>query len=317
MTELPRYDELPIDPTRPARSAWGVWGDDDEVGTINLLTPERVRRARDLVQRGAVFSLNWELDQPDPAFLGRSALQHTVIDLNVGTEDRYDGFYPQASSQWDALCHVAHPEHGFYNGVERAEITGRRGSRLGIDAWARRGIVGRFVLIDVARHREAIGTPIDAGTRVPVSVEELEAALERQGVQLESGDILLLRFGWIEWYECQSDQVRARLPELDLFPTPGLHQAEATAAWLWDRRIAAIAADCPALEAMPMDESSEEGYLHYRLIPLLGFAVGELFQLDALAADCAADGVWDGMFMAAPLNKIGGSGSTANALAIK
>lgn len=101
------------------------------------------------------------------------------------------------------------------------------------------------------------------------------------------------------------------------FPAPGLYQAEATAAWLWDRRIAAVAADCPALEAMPMDESSEEGYLHYRLIPLLGFAIGELFQLEALAADCANDGVWEGMFTSAPLNKLGGSGSTANALAIK
>jgi kynurenine formamidase len=136
-------------------------------------------------------------------------------------------------------------------------------------------------------------------------------------VQLAAGDILLLRFGWIQWYEQQGDEVRQRLPELDLFPTPGLHQAEATAAWLWDRRIAAIAADCPALEAMPMDETSEEGYLHYRLIPLLGFAIGELFQLDALAADCASDGVWEGMFTSAPLNKLGGSGSTANALAIK
>jgi kynurenine formamidase len=317
VTDLPLYHELPIDPTRPAHSAWGVFGDDDEVGTINLLTPERARRARGLVHRGAVFSLNWELDQPSPAFLGRTALQHSVIDLNVGTEDRYDGFYPQASSQWDALCHVCHPQHGFYNGVERSEITGRRGSKLGIDAWARRGIVGRFVLIDVARHREAMGTPLDAATRVAVEVDELEAALVHQNVDVEDGDILLLRFGWIDWYQRQGAEVRARLPELDLFPAPGLHQAEATAAWLWDHRIAAVAADCPALEAMPMDETSEEGYLHYRLIPLLGFAIGELFQLDDLADDCAADGVWEGMLTSAPLNKLGGSGSTANALAIK
>ena len=59
---LPPYRDLPIDPTRPPRSAWGVFGDDDQVGTINLLTPQRIRDAATLVRKGAVFSLNCSIE---------------------------------------------------------------------------------------------------------------------------------------------------------------------------------------------------------------------------------------------------------------
>jgi kynurenine formamidase len=314
---LPRFADLPIDPGHPPRSAWGVFGEDDEVGTINHLTAARVAHAASLVRRGAVFSLNWELEKPGPALLGRRTARHTLIDLEVGTEDRYDAFFPQASSQWDALCHIAHPQHGFYNGRTRADITGEPGSRLGIDAWARRGIAGRFVLVDVERHLAAQSRPIDGGARTGVGVDALDAALASQGVVLAGGDVVLLRFGWIAWYERQPQDVRERIARAGLFPCPGLASEERTAEWLWDNRVAAVCADCPALEAMPFDESSEEGFLHYRLIPLLGLAVGELLALDALAEDCARDGIWEGLFTAAPLNKAGGSGSTANALALK
>jgi kynurenine formamidase len=316
-SRLPRYRDLPIDPSKPPRSAWGVFGDDDEVGTINLLTPERVRRAAGLVRKGAVFSLNWELDKPSPPLFRRGALRHSIVDFNPGTDDIYDNFYPQTSSHWDALAHVGHPEYDYYNGRTRAEITGRPGSRLGIDHWARRGIVGRYVLADVARYRAAQGAPIAPDEPVAITVDELDATLAWQGVALEGGDVLLLRVGWLGWYE-QVDRVRREeLSAHDLFPCPGLDARERTAEWLWDHHVAAVAADSPAIEALPFDKSHLDGFLHYRAVCLLGIAFGELFVLDALAADCAADGVFDGLFTAAPLNKIGGSGSSANALALK
>ena len=81
--------------------------------------------------------------------------------------------------------------------------------------------------------------------------------------------------------------------------------------------MAAVAADNPALEAMPFSRESVDGWLHYRLIPMLGIAVGELWQLDPLADDCARDGVWEGMLTSAPLRVPGGIGSPANALALK
>ena len=79
----------------------------------------------------------------------------------------------------------------------------------------------------------------------------------------------------------------------------------------------AVVTDGPALEMLPVDASSLDTFLHIRLIALLGIAIGEIFQLDELAAHCATDGVYEGMFVAAPLNKVGGSGSPANAVAIK
>lgn len=318
MSTRPPFANLPISAAYPPRSAWAVFGEDDELGTVNLLGPAQARRGAELVRRGAVFTLNWDLEQPAPALFGRHVLRHRIIDLDpVGTEDVYDGFYPQGSSQWDALSHIKHPRYGFYNGRTRAEITGEAGSRIGIDRWARHGLVGRFVLADVERHRAAIGRPIRQGESDPIGADDLEACLAWEGVSLEIGDVLLIRFGWIGWYEGTDAKTRAGLASTDLFPAPGLASDVSVAAWLWDRGVAAVAADNPALEVMPFDESSEDGYLHYRLIPLLGMAVGELFALDGLAADCAEDGVYEGLFTGAPLNKTGGSGSTANAIAVK
>jgi kynurenine formamidase len=120
------------------------------------------------------------------------------------------------------------------------------------------------------------------------------------------------------WYETATAAEReyaAGSPEL--IKSPGLAHDESVAEWLWDHQISAVACDNPTLEAQPVEFSTVNGFLHYQLIALLGMAIGELFQLDLLAADCAADGVYEGMFTSAPLNKVGGSGSTANALAIK
>ncbi len=156
---LPSYAQLPVREGAPAGSAWGVFGDQDEVGTINLLTPARVRAAKDSIKSGKVFSLNLPIDVPNPPLFTRQAHRHTIKNFGGAMEfvldDYLDNFYPQASSQWDALCHVMHPELGAYNGVPKTEITGRGGTRLGIDNLARRGIAGRGVLADIARYYES------------------------------------------------------------------------------------------------------------------------------------------------------------------
>jgi len=157
----PPFDQLLKGWGAPPGAAWAVYGFEDELGSINLLTAPRVLAAARLVRKGAVFPLNWVLELPNPALFGRRVLQHKIIDLHpVGTEDVYDAFYPQLSSQWDGLAHIKHPEYGFYQGRRREELTGDLGSRIGIEHWARRGIVGRFVLADIERYRAAIGRPI-------------------------------------------------------------------------------------------------------------------------------------------------------------
>lgn len=314
---LPAYRELPIRPDLPPRSAWGVFGDDDEIGTINLLTPDRVRRGIECAKRGAVFPLNWSLQYPDPPLYGRGALKHQIDNpLEHIFDDSLNGFFTQASSQWDALNHVGHPEYGFYNGRSFAEAGG--GGRNGIDKWADRGIAGRGVLIDIARHRASIGSPVDAGGYVGFGPQDVRDAADAQNVTIEQGDVLILRTGWIEWYERASAETRKSLAEdsLTLLRTPGLEGGEDVAEFLWDLHISAIAADNPAVEAWPHRFEVDQ-YLHYRLIPMLGIAMGEMWYLEKLAADCAADGVYEFLVTSAPLHIPDGVGSPPNVLAIK
>ncbi|MCW2850170.1 MAG: hypothetical protein JWR90_4144 [Marmoricola sp.] len=317
--DLPRYDELPVREGLPAGSSWGLWGDDDEIGTVNLLTPERVQRALALPTRGAVFPLNWALEEPSPPFYGRGALQH-IIDrpFTPCLDDSLDNFFTQSSSQWDALCHIGHPEHGFYNGRTDAELTGEPGTRLGIEHWAQRGIVGRGVLLDVARHFEQTGRGFDGGTTVEFTWRDLEEVREAQGVEFETGDILVLRTGWMSWYLEASDQTRLDLAQdsLTRLKSPGLTGGEDMVEWLWNQHFSAVAADNPALEAWPHALEVDQ-YIHFRLLPLLGLALGEMWFVEDLAADCAADGVYEFLLTSAPLNLRGGVGSPPNALALK
>jgi hypothetical protein len=318
--KLPRYRDLPIDPKHPPKTAWGLFGDDDDVGMFNLQTPERIVAAARLVKHGRVFAMNWEQDKPNPALFSRGNVRHTVLRKNpVGHhgDDVLDNFFPQASSQWDGLSHVGDFEHGFWGGVTVQQLRDEPDSgRLGIQHWAKRGIAGRAVLLDVAGHLAAQGRPLDAGARGEITVEDLEATRAAQGVELQDGDVWLVRTGWVGWYEQQRYRVRMGLRTQ--LQTPGLQCSEAMAEYLFDHHPCAIAADNPALEAWPPpDFLAPDGFLHHFLLGRFGIAIGEMFVLDALAADCARDGVYEGLFTSAPLNIPGGVGSPPNALVIK
>lgn len=298
--------------SRPAWSTWGRWGDDDEIGTLNLQTAIRVRDAARLVRHGVVLPLNWSLELPDPPLLGRGASRHTVDVDDLGiADDHLDAFYPQRSSQWDALAHVRHPTHGLYNGWS-TRSSGRR--PLTIDRVAERGIAGRFVLADVARFRALAGRPIDCSASESVTGEELDDVLAAQGTSVEDGDVLLIRFGWTAWYE-RLDAARRATFGSGQFSAPGIAGGRETAEWIAARQFAAVAADVPALEVMPIDLTAD-GFLHYRLIALLGLTIGELFDLRRLGSEAARLSTWEGMLVAAPWNQPGGMGSPANAIAL-
>jgi kynurenine formamidase len=313
---LPSYVELSRREDAPKGSSWGLFGPDDQLGTVNFLTPERVRAAAALVRRGAVFSLNLPLDLPSPPLFGRGSYRHHIERHPSGAahDDYLDNFYLQASSQWDGLSHVGSARYGFYNGAQASDVTGKEGTRNGIEHWARRGIVGRGVLADVARFLASRGTPIDPCSSTAIKVADLEQTLAHQRTAIRPGDILLVRTGWLDWYLHGTTQgVRERIAQ-DLH-SPGLEGSIEMAGWLWDHRIAAVASDAPALEPWPWDLSV--GALHVRALALLGMPFGELWDLEALAADCAEDGVYEFLLTSAPLNLRGGVGSPPNALAIK
>jgi len=318
LENLPWYRDLPVKPGAPAGSAWGLFGEDDQLGTMNLLTPERTAAAARLVRKGAVFPLNLSIDQPAPPLFGRGAPRQQFVEGEVHRDDYLDNFWPQASSQWDSLRHILHPRDGFYNGTGREQIVAG-GGRLGIENMARKGVAGRGVLLDVARHLEAAGTPLDYTVSTVIRPETLSACAKAQGVEVRTGDILLIRTGWLDWYlhtatpEQKQQMAGDAMTQLR---TPGIGPDAEMAAYLWDLHPAAVAADNPALEAWPPDPQAG-GFLHFRLIPLFGMPIGELWYLDDLAADCAADGVYEFLLTSAPLNVPGGIGSPPNALAIK
>jgi len=313
--DLPTYGELTQrNDGAPAGTAWGVFGADDEIGTINLLDAERVRAGLAAAQLGEVHSLNWDVALPTPHPYRPTPERVHIGAGSFARDDYLSPFYLQFSSQWDGLRHIA-LDGTFYNGVAAERVDDPGSTTLGIHHWARRGIVGRGVLLDVARHLEARGTPLDPAQRFDIAAELLDEVAEAQGVSLERGDVLLIRTGWAGWYESLDADERGAA----LTPTsgqPGLAPVEGTAAWLWDRHVAAVAADNMAVESAPLD-MRPGSFLHFRLIPAFGLALGEFFWLDGLAEACAADGRWTCLFTSAPLNVSGGVGSPPNALAIR
>ncbi|MGH3579876.1 MAG: cyclase family protein, partial [Mycobacterium sp.] len=240
---LPGYDELPVAPGKPPGSSWGLWGEDDVWGCLNLLTSERLLEATRTVSKGAVFNLNLELELPDPPLFGRSAFTHNVTggDAGFGHDDELTDWNTQSSSQWDGFRHIRNPVHGFYNGVEDASH--------GVHHWARRGIAGRAVVADVQRWRESTGRPLEMNVRDPIEPSDVLSTLSSQGVDVVPGDILLIRTGWVHWYRSLSQAERAGLGTS--MATPGLTSGEETARMLWDLHVAAVAADNPALEVWP------------------------------------------------------------------
>lgn len=315
--ELPDYSALPPAPYG-GRSGWGFFGDDDDVGLLNLQTPSRIVAASRLVRTGEVFSLNAPIDVPTPPLFNRGRPSHTlrVAPERTGYDDKLDDFFPQASSQWDSLAHVGYSPGVFYNGVTPDDIeAGRRGT---IDHWARRGIAGRAVLLDVDALYGGAGVGYDPSCTRAVTVDDLEAARRTAGIDYREGDVLLLHTGYLRWHREQSAPRRAELADVGSLCSVGIDHSEEMAAYLWDSHAVALAGDNPAVEVWPPDRSAGPfGFLHRILIGQFGMAIGELWWLHDLAASCRRDGRYEMLLTAAPLNVPGGIGSPANALALK
>lgn len=312
---LPSYAQLLARTDAPAGSTWGLFPGDDELGAVALLGPTEVQRGVACARRGAVFSL----DHPIGAFDSphRPPASHVIIDMGRGWRDDYlDGFYLQQTSQVDGLRHVAHHAHGFYNDTAPERLVAGD-PVIGVNRWADRAIVGRGVLVDVDRHRTQQGRPLQHLPGEPIGVALLEETLAAQGTTLARGDLLVLRTGF-EAHRAAHPGRRGHA---------GLEQSREMLAWLWDHRIPLVAADTVALECVPPVPTSpftrpdatdsNDSLMHAELIALLGLVVGELWNLEALAEDCANDGGYDFLLVVKPLNLIGGVGSPPNATAVR
>ncbi|TMA38851.1 MAG: cyclase family protein [Deltaproteobacteria bacterium] len=293
-------------------SNWGRWGPDDEVGTFNFITPEVVRRAAACVKRGDVFSLGLPLDSEGPQ-LGRQGRMNPIhlmsaVEGRVGEGDfRYSDdivVMPlQCATQWDSLAHVYY-DGQLYNGFPATTITAAGAARNAIDRLGP-GIVSRGVLLDVAR----LWGVDRVGPGVAIKPADLEAAERAAGVRVETGDVLLVRTGHLGVFKLDRDR------EGYLRRTPGLGMA--CVEWLHARQVAAVATDTVAVEVIPWEDPALPLPVHLLCIRDVGLTLGEMFDLDELAAACARDGVWEFLFSAPPLKVTGGVGSPLNPLAVR
>jgi kynurenine formamidase len=310
--------------TPPGVSNWGRWGGDDQRGTANLITQDTVCKAASLVRTGQVFSLALPLDNTVPRAPSRPPMTHyyrsTGADIVVGTpmnarvphlaytDDGVD-MALQGSTHWDALCHVPEQD-SFYNGYWAGSFTAAGGpDKLGMGV-LRESLVGRGVLVDVARAQGV--SHLEPGT--PIRARDIAAACEAQGTTIESGNILLLRTGWLaHWQSLTSDELRAEWFK----GAPGA--SVELADWLYESDVAAVASDTLAFEVLPTDGPPDGTPvpLHVRLLVDLGLPIGELWDLERLGDACQADGRYAFLLVAPPLNIPGGTGSPLNPIAIK
>lgn len=293
-------------------SNWSRWGAEDQRGTVNLITSEVVRRAAGLVRKGALFDLGIPVDSDGPqAFAGRMNPLHLMSETGAGQQypggakwaDDYIVMPLQAGTQWDALAHVWY-DGRLYNDFPDDTISARGAGRCAIDNLGS-GIVGRGVLLDVAGW---LGVDRLAGGQL-ITPEMLDATVLGQGVEICSGDILLIRTGWWQKFVIERDAVAWMACE------PGL--GVDCVRWLRSRDIAALAMDNWGIEVSPGEDLTVTSPVHCLLLRDVGMPLGEIFDLEALADDCRKDGVYEFLFSGTPLKVTEGVGSPVNPIAIK
>ncbi|OAA59734.1 hypothetical protein SPI_05932 [Niveomyces insectorum RCEF 264] len=298
----------------PPETAW-IWGADDEIGRINLLTPEVTRAAQEgELKDGKVVSLNWSLAFPKRPSFHRSPLKHR-IEVHPLSPCIFDDFYDtnsQAGSQWDGLRHFGHLGiNKLYNNLDPKEVL--EGTRCGIQAISKHGIAGRGVLLDYYGWAKKQGRPYDPTTQHAITVKDLQDVAKAQNVEFRVGDILFIRSGYVSRYHELEKENPAKLEDLADNPAfAGVEQSEEMKTFLHDQYFAAVAGDAPAFEVWPR---KTEWYLHEYLLGLWGCLIGEMIFLEDLAQECEKRQRWTFFTTSAPLNSPGGIASFANALA--
>ena len=303
-----------------ACSNWGRWGPDDVLGTVNHIGEAERRAAAGLIRLGVSFSLaqRFDTDGPQKGWRRRTNPVHTMLDTGVDAARGTQGFphgiggaddvvsMPlQCSTQWDGLGHIF--DHGkAWNGRDAAEVVTSAGDLVtGIEHLAA-PVVGRGVLLDAGR---VLGRDGELPDGFAITAGDLLRTADAHGVEVRRGDIVCVRTGQL---------TRARRLGWGDYaggPAPGL--SFTTAPWLHSSRIAAVATDTWGFEVRPNEFDHAFQPLHQVAIPHIGLLIGEMWDLDALAAHCASDGVYEFFLTAAPIPFTGAVGSPVNPVAVK
>ncbi|NUR25732.1 MAG: cyclase family protein [Catenulispora sp.] len=295
---------------------WGRWGPADERGTLNLITPAVVAEAATLVRTGKQFSLALPLDETGPQIgliPGRDNPKRSMIMVNAQvmgpehpfrtSDDRVE-MGLQACTHWDALAHATY-EGRLYNGFDPETITETGARHCGIDKAGT--IVGRGVLLDVPRALgvEKLGTASEGHALTPA---DLDAAVEMAGSEIRAGDIVLIRTGAMTLLK-QGDKTGY------CFPTSG--PSMRTAPWFHSHDVAAVATDNIAFEVYPPERDDAQLPVHLLHLVEMGMLQGQNWDLEALAEDCARDGVYEFFLSASPEPFTHAAGAPVNPVAVK
>lgn len=295
--------------TMAAIGNWGRWGTDDERGTLNLINDQTVLNATRTPSTGKLYQLALQIQREGmPTIPTRGAAQRYTL-LNHTDRDVFDAigapaeisfaedivtFATHTGTHIDALCHVDH-DSTVYNGHPSAGMTSYNGAhKSGIEksgAFATRG-----VLVDVAGHQGVDKLPAEA-----ITVEQFTATLEAQGTEIRSGDVVLIRTGWLEGYMAVGGPLEMEQPGI------GLELAR----WLAAKDVAAIGADNSSVEVTPWDDDQFLG-THVELLVRHGIHMIEHVWLPEIAQDKC----YEFLFIAAPLLITGATGSPLNPIAI-
>ncbi len=302
-------------------SNWNRWGPDDELGTLNHVGSAQVLHATSLVVDGVVVSLAIPFDENGPQHGGRRF--NPIHLMTLDGSDAVAGFNPrtepgghhlqvaddililplQCGTQWDGLSHIMF-NNQMYNGYSAAEVTSRGARRLDITG-AANSMVGRGVLLDMPLV-SGVGA-LEPG--VAITAGDLDRAADALELEIRPGDFLLVRTGHM-----RRARDRGNWGDYAGGPSPGLGLAAAR--WIAEHDIAAVCTDTWGMEVLPNETPDVFQPLHIILIAHMGLWIGEIFDLEELAVQCAARKRYEFLFSAPPLPVTGAVGSPINPIAV-
>jgi kynurenine formamidase len=292
---------------------WGRWGPEDERGTLNLIDAARVRAGADLVRDGRRISLAIPMHENGPQ-LGfvpgrtnpiRTTIAHHELmggdEAGVRFNDDAVSMGVQAATHWDALAHVSY-DGRMYNGFSPDVVDETGATRLGADKLG--PIAGRAVLLDLPR---ALGVERLAGGHA-ITGDDLDAAVEFAKVEVDAGDIVLVRTGQMQLLHAGD-----RMAYCITTAGPSLKSAQ----WFRDHDVAAVATDNLSFEVFPGEIDDLFLPVHMIHIVEMGLVQGQNFDLETLADDCADDGRYEFMLVATPEPIVNAAGAPTTPIALK
>jgi kynurenine formamidase len=291
-------------------SNWGRWGKDDQRGALNYITDAKRAAAARLVKTGEAISLALPLatapgpDNPTPVTHLMIQTGHDAHLLTAPPPFTSDylgiNIHGYSLTHLDALCHIIW-DGKLYNGFDASQVGSTGALKLAIDV-ARHGVIGRGVLLDIPKLRQAPWLEIDQH----IFPDELDAAAREHGVAVQEGDILLVRTG----------RSARRKAKGGWGPEQGLAGLDAACLpWLHERKIAVLGSDGVS-DAMPF--GYDEGWvsIHTCAIVMMGVHLIDNMDLDALAERAKALGRYEFQFVMAPLVVMRGTASPVNPIAL-